>query len=103
MQRNYIRWESFAIRNKYRFPHKPTLLLFVCLDLKEGIFYADDEPAGEVVATGKRPKPGFRGDVTGAGTSRSTAPLFWYTSYLNGGGMAKALQDGVTFGFKGGR
>lgn len=73
------------------------------LDLKEGIFYADDEPAGEVVATGKRPTPGFRGDVTGTGGSRSTAPLFWYTSYLNGGGMAKALQDGVTFVFKGNR
>lgn len=73
------------------------------LDLKEGFFYADDEPAGEVVATGKRPRPGFRGDVTGAGNSRSTAPLFWYTSYLNGGGMAKALQDGIAFVFKGKR
>lgn len=70
------------------------------LDLKEGFFRADDEPAGEVVATGKRPRPGFRGDLSGEGNSRSTAPLFWYTSYLNGGGMAKALERGVTFGFR---
>jgi len=71
------------------------------LDLEEGVFRAIGDPAGEVVATGSRPVPGFRGDVTGEGDSRSTAPLFWYTSYLNGGGMAKALQDGIAFVFRG--
>ena len=70
------------------------------LDLKEGKFRGIGNPAGEVVATGSRPIPGRRGDVSGTGGARSTAPLDWYTSYLNGGGMAKALQDGVTFAFK---
>jgi len=70
------------------------------LDLKEGKFRGIGNPAGEVVATGSRPVPGRRGDVSGTGGARSTAPLDWYTSYLNGGGMAKALEDGVTFAFK---
>tara|TARA_A100001201_G_C4030295_1_gene183386 strand:- start:22 stop:546 length:525 start_codon:yes stop_codon:yes gene_type:complete len=70
------------------------------LDLEEGYFRADDEPAGEVVATGRRPVPGFRGDISGSGTSRSTAPLFWYSTYLNGGEAQKALGRGVLFGFR---
>ena len=70
------------------------------LDLKEGKFRGIGNPAGEVVATGSRPVPGRRGEVSGTGGARSTAPLDWYTSYLNGGGMAKALQDGVTFAFR---
>lgn len=70
------------------------------LDLKEGVFHADDEPAGEVVATGRRPVPGFRGDVSGEGNARSTAPLFWYSTYLNGGEAQKALGRGVTFAFR---
>lgn len=70
------------------------------LDLKEGIFFSDSEPAGEVVATGRRPVPGFRGDVSGEGGARSTAPLDWYSTYLNGGELVKALERGVTFGFK---
>ena len=70
------------------------------LDLKEGKFRGIGNPAGEVVATGSRPVPGRRGEVSGTGGARSTAPLDWYTSYLNGGGMAKALQDGVTVAFR---
>jgi len=70
------------------------------LDLEEGFFWADEEPAGEVVAIGKRSRPGFRGDVTGEGGNRSTAPLDWYSNYLNGGEMKKALERGVLFGFK---
>jgi len=70
------------------------------LDLREGLFKGIGNPAGDVVETGSRPAPGRRGDVSGSGGARSTAPLDWYTSYLNGGGMAKALQDGVTFGFR---
>lgn len=73
------------------------------LDLEEGVFRGgirSKNPAGNVVATGSRPVPGRRGDVSGSGKARSTAPLDWYTSYLNGGGMARALERGVTFGFK---
>ncbi len=71
------------------------------LDLKEGEFKGIGNPAGDVVATGSRPTPGRRGDVSGDGDARSTAPLDWYTTYLNGGGITKALQDGVTFEFRG--
>ena len=56
-------------------------------------------PAGNVVAQGTR-QSGIRGNVSGDGNAESTAPLDWYTSYLNGGGMARALQRGVTFGFR---
>ena len=70
------------------------------LDLKEGVFFADDEPAGEVVATGERPVPGLRGDVSGDGPAKSTAPLNWYTTYINGGGMAKSIEAGVKFAFR---
>lgn len=73
------------------------------LDLEQGVFRGSirlQNPAGNVVAAGSRPTPGFRGDVSGDGEARSTAPLDWYTNYLNGGGAAKALQDSVTFGFK---
>ena len=73
------------------------------LDLEQGVFRGIGNPAGDVVATGSRPTPGFRGDVSGDGGSRSTAPLDWYTTYIDGGGMQKALEDGVILGFKRGR
>ena len=72
----------------------------IALDLKPGSFRKIGRPAGEVVAQGTRPAPGIRGDVSGVGGAESTAPLDWYTSYLNGGGMARALERGVTFGFR---
>jgi hypothetical protein len=72
----------------------------IALDLKPGSFRKIGRPAGEVVAQGTRPAPGIRGDVSGDGNAESTAPLDWYTSYLNGGGMARALEKGVTFGFR---
>lgn len=71
------------------------------LDLEEGVSRGIGNPVGDVVATGSRPVPGFRGDVSGDGEARSTAPLDWYRTYLNGGGAQKALRRGVTFGFKG--
>ena len=73
------------------------------LDLKEGVFRGEGNPAGEVVAIGSRPVPGLRGDVSGSGGARSTAPLDWYSTYLNGGEAQKALGRGVTFGFEGRR
>lgn len=71
------------------------------LDLKEGEFKGIGNPAGDVVATGSRPTPGRRGDVSGDGDARSTAPLDWYSDYLNGGGLKKALEKGLTIGFRG--
>mgnify|MGYP001230021089 FL=1 len=76
------------------------------LDLEEGVFRGgirSKNPAGNVVATGSRPVPGRRGDVSGEGSARSTAPLDWYSTYLNGGEAQKALERGVTFGFRGRR
>ena len=70
------------------------------LDLEEGVFRGKGNPAGDVVATGSRPVPGRRGDVSGEGSARSTAPLDWYSTYLNGGEAQKALGRGVAFAFK---
>ena len=73
------------------------------LDLQEGVFRGGirlENPAGEVVATGSRPIPGRRGEVSGDGNARSTAPLDWYTTYINGGGMAKSIEAGVAFSFR---
>jgi hypothetical protein len=56
-------------------------------------------PKGEVVARGTRPDNGKRGEVspgTGSrGNATSTAPLFWYQLYTQGGKMQKALERGV--------
>lgn len=71
----------------------------IALDLEEGRFIKIGRPAGDVVATGTRSN-GIRGNVSGDGGAESTAPLDWYTSYLNGGGMQKALERGVVFGFR---
>ena len=76
------------------------------LDLEEGVFRGGirlENPAGEERPTGSRPVPGRRGDVSGEGNARSTAPLDWYSTYLNGGEAQKALGRGVLFGFKGRR
>lgn len=53
------------------------------------------EPQGDVVATGSRPEQGKRGDVSGKGSARSTAPLDWYPTFAQGGKMQKALERGV--------
>ena len=71
----------------------------IALDLEEGKFIKIGRPAGDVVAKGTRLN-GIRGNVSGDGGAESTAPLDWYTSYLNGGGMQKALERGVVFGFR---
>jgi len=74
------------------------------LDLKEGRFYPPDEfgPIKKPVAEGSR-EAGLtkRGEVTnGSGDAKSTAELDWYVTYVNGGGLQKALERGVKLGFK---
>ena len=74
------------------------------LDLIEGRFYPPDKfgPIKEPVQTGKR-SAGLskRGDVTsGTGDAKSTAELDWYITYIDGGGLQKALEKGVKLGFK---
>jgi len=74
----------------------------LALDLEEGVFFPPDEfgpiktPVKEGNRTGNR-----RGNVTdGDGEAKSTAELDWYVTYVNGGGMQKALEKGVKLGFK---
>jgi len=73
------------------------------LDLVEGRFYPPDEfgPIKTPVKEGGR-APGLtkRGDVSGEGEAKSTAELDWYVTYMEGGGMQKALEKGVKLGFK---
>ena len=70
------------------------------LDLKEGVFKAIGEPAGDIVDRGVRSVPGRRGALLGDGDATSTAPLDWYSTYINGGGMSKSIEAGVTFSFR---
>ena len=62
------------------------------MDLKEGIFKGEGNPRKPPVSTGSRPVPGRRGDVTGSGGARSTAELNWYSDYVNGGRLDKAIK-----------
>jgi hypothetical protein len=74
------------------------------LDLEEGRFYPPDEfgPLKQPVQEGSR-AAGLtkRGAVTsGKGKAKSTAELDWYITYVQGGGMQKALEKGIQLGFK---
>jgi hypothetical protein len=88
---------KFRIENRQ--PYAP-----YALDLEEGVFRGDKKgnfPIGKVVATGSRPSPGKRGNVTGGeGEATSTAEKDWYRTYLKGGAMKKAIVEGVRAGFK---
>lgn len=75
------------------------------LDLEEGVFRRIGKPEGRIVAQGTRNGgnvPGIRGDVStdAEGEAISTAPKDWYTTYINGGEMAKALELGVKEAFR---
>jgi hypothetical protein len=49
---------------------------------------------------GTRPEGGRRGELQGGGKqNRSTAPLDWYSTYINGGGLKKDLATGARRGF----
>lgn len=67
------------------------------LDLEPGLYYQPTpNPKGQIVEQGTR-KSGIRGDVVtdAEGASITTAPLYWYQTYLKGGGAQKALEVGV--------
>jgi len=74
------------------------------LDLAEGYFYPPDKfgPIKEPVKEGRRGQgPTKRGQIeAGQGEAKSTADLDWYTTYINGGGLQKALEKGVKLGFR---
>jgi hypothetical protein len=49
---------------------------------------------------GTRPEGGRRGELQGGGRqNRRTAPLDWYSTYINGGGLKKDLATGARRGF----
>jgi hypothetical protein len=79
----------------------------VAMDLEvpsEGFIYPGYEPEGDVLFRGTRPVGGRRGQVgprsKGASDNRSTAPLDWYPTYVQGGKMQRALERGVTTEFQ---
>jgi hypothetical protein len=70
------------------------------MDLIPGkFFYPGFEPQGNVVARGKR-QDDIRGKIgQGRGNNRSTAPLDWYTTYMEGGAFTAAFNKGAKAGF----
>lgn len=69
------------------------------MDLIPGVFAPTTDPKGEIVARGKR-QNGIRGDIKpGKGNNRSTAPLHWYSTYMEGGAFGKAFRQGARAGF----
>ena len=63
-------------------------------------------PKGSIVSRGYRPKGGMRGEVYEPGfgddanpPNRSTAPLDWYTTYMEGGAFTAAFNKGAKAGF----
>lgn len=69
------------------------------MDLIPGIFkYPGVEPQGEEQPRGKR-LDGIRGNLQPPGKNRSTAPLDWYSDYMNGGAFAAAFKRGARAGF----
>jgi hypothetical protein len=63
-------------------------------------------PKGSIYEYGYRPEGGMRGDVVPAGfgddatpPNRSTAPLDWYSTYMNGGQFRAAFNRGAKAGF----
>lgn len=69
------------------------------MDLIPGVFiYPGFEPAGEEQPRGGR-QGNIRGDLQGRGSNRSTAPLHWYSTYMEGGAFGAAFQKGAKAGF----
>jgi len=62
-------------------------------------------PEGEVVARGTRPEGGRRGEIgtkeKNGGDNRSTAPLDWYKTFVDGGKLDKITQKAINTTFIG--
>lgn len=83
---------KFIIENVAK--HAPIALDLVDVP-REQFRYPGYGPQGDVVSRGERPESGKRGEVSGSGNARSTAPLDWYPLFIRGGKMQKALERGV--------
>lgn len=91
-KREAQRRTKFVIENTA--PHAAIALDLVDVP-REEFKYPGYGPKGDVVARGGRPDVGKRGEVSGPGSSTSTAPLDWYTTFVKAGKMQKALERGV--------
>ena len=72
------------------------------MDLEGGVFlYPGFEPKGDVVLKGTRVDD-IRGDIEtgGSGRNRATAPLDWYSTYMDGGSFRKSFGKGARLGFQ---
>jgi hypothetical protein len=67
----------------------------IAMDLEPGVFWATDEPKGEIVLQGQREADQIRGhiDESEPGGNRATAERDWYLNYVYGGGLDKAMRD----------
>ena len=83
---------KFIIENVAR--HAPIALDLVDVPRQE-FRYPGYGPQGDIVSRGQRPEVGKRGEVSGSGIARSTAPLDWYPLFAQGGKIQKALERGV--------
>lgn len=64
----------------------------VAQDLEPGVFRKIGRPVKTPVASGSRTQ-NIRGNVSsGSGNAESTAPLDWFTTYLNGGNLDKTVE-----------
>ena len=74
-------------------------------DLLPGKFWAKEDGPKGYARSGERNVGdngvGFRGDLGGEGTNKSTASLDWYVNYLKGGGMKQATQNSIRISFRG--
>lgn len=91
-KREATRVNKFIIQNIAK--HAPIAMDLVDVP-REQFRYPGSGPQGEIVARGSRPESGKRGEVSGNGNARSTAPLDWYPLFAQGGKMQKALERGV--------
>jgi len=91
-KREVQRVTKFVIRNTAK---HADIALDRAVVPREEFTYPGYGPKGDVVARGSRPEEGKRGDVSGNGNARITAPLDWYPTFVQGGKMQKALERGV--------
>lgn len=69
------------------------------MDLEPGdFFYPGFEPAGPEQPRGER-QDRIRGKLKRPGGNRSTAPLDWYSTYMEGGAFRAAFNKGARAGF----
>ena len=71
----------------------------IAMDLEEsGYVYPGQEPEGDIVFRGTR-QSGIRGDIgpkeKDGGDNRATAPLHWFTTYIQGGKFKNAIARGI--------